>query len=63
MYIQEHYLMQKNIRQRKVTEKEKKKEQRKKKKKKKLLITKERAKEHRERITNGESPSPRPVKE
>ena len=33
------------------------------KKKEKLLITKERAKEHRERITNGESPSPRPVKE
>ena len=34
-----------------------------KKKKKKLLITKERAKEHRERITSGESSSPRPVKE
>ena len=33
------------------------------KKKEKLLITKERAKEHRERITSGESPSPRPIKE
>ena len=34
-----------------------------KKKKEKLLITKERAKEHRERITSSESLSPRPVKE
>ena len=33
------------------------------KKKEKLLITKERAKEHRERITSSESLSPRPVKE
>ena len=32
------------------------------KKKEKLLITKERTKEHRERITSGESPSPRPIK-
>ena len=51
--------MQKNIRQRKITEKEKEKEHR---KKEKLLITKERAKEHREKITSGESPSPRLVK-
>ena len=50
MYIQEHYLMQKVIRQRKKLQKEK------------ILITNERAKEHRERITKGESPSPRPVK-
>ena len=41
-------------------EKEKEKEQ---KKKEKLLITKERTKEHRERITSGESPCPRRVKE
>ena len=50
MYIQEHYLMQKVIRQRKKLQKEK------------TLITNERAKEHRERITKGESPSPRPIK-
>ena len=50
MYIQEHYLMQKVIRQRKKLQKEK------------ILITNERAKEHRERITKGESPSPRPIK-
>ena len=29
----------------------------------KILITKERAKAHRERITSGESPSPKPVKQ
>ena len=29
---------------------------------KKILITKERTKKHRERITRGESPSPKPVK-
>ena len=56
MYIQEHYLMQKVIRQGKKLQREKIK------KKEKILITKERAKEHRERITSGESPSPRPVK-
>ena len=57
MYIQEHYLMQKVIRQRKkITKKEDKKQ------KEKILITKQRAKKHRERITRGESPSPRPVK-
>ena len=50
MYIQEHYLMQKVIRQRKKLQKEK------------ILITNERAKEHRERITKGESPSSRPIK-
>ena len=50
MYIQEHYLMQKVIRQRKKLQKEK------------ILITNERAKEHRKRITKGESPSPRPIK-
>ena len=50
MYIQEHYLMQKVIRQRKKLQKEK------------ILITKERAKEHREKITRGESPSPRSFK-
>ena len=33
MYVQEHYLMHKNIRQRKTTKKEKEKEQRKKKRK------------------------------
>ena len=32
------------------------------KKKEKILITKERAREHRERINRGEPPSPRPVK-
>ena len=42
--------MQKVIRQRKKLQKEK------------ILITNERAKEHRERITKGESPSPRPIK-
>ena len=51
--------MQKNIRQRKITKKEEKKK--KKRKKKKLLITKERVKEHRERSTSSETPSPRPV--
>ena len=48
--------MQKNIRQ---SEKYKGKEKR----KEKILITQERAKEQRERITRGESPSPRPVKQ
>ena len=33
------------------------------KRKEKILITQERAKKHRERITRGESPSPRPVKQ
>ena len=33
------------------------------KRKEKILNTKERAKEHRERITRGDSPSPRPVKQ
>ena len=40
----------------KITEKEDKKQQ------EKILITKKGAKEHRERITRGESPSPRPIK-
>ena len=56
MYIQEHYLMQKVIRQRKKLQKKKIK------KKEKILITKERTKERRERITRGESPSPKPIK-
>ena len=51
--------MQKNIRQRKITKREEKKK--KDRKKEKILITKERAKKHRERITSGESQSPRPV--
>ena len=59
MYIQEHYLMQKNIGQRKI---QKDKIKRTEKRKEKILITKERAKEHREKITRGESPNPRPVK-
>ena len=46
--------MQKNIRQR---------EKYKGKRKEKILNTQERAKEHRERITRGESLSPRPVKQ
>ena len=29
---------------------------------KKILITRKGAKEHRERITSGESPSPKPIK-
>ena len=29
---------------------------------KKILITKERTKKHRKRITRGESPSPKPIK-
>ena len=32
------------------------------KRKEKILNTKDRAKEHRERVTRGDSPSPRPVK-
>ena len=41
--------------------KKKKKKEKKDRKKEKILITKERAKKHRERITSGESQSPRPV--
>ena len=53
--------MQKNIRQReKYNGKEREK---KKKRKERILITQERAKEQREGITKGESPSPRPVKQ
>ena len=53
--------MQKNIRQReKYNGKEREK---KKKRKERILITKERAKEQREGITKGESPSPRLVKQ
>ena len=48
--------MQKVIRQRKKLQKKKIK------KKEKILITKKGAKEHMERITRGESPSPRPIK-
>ena len=40
----------------KITEKEDKKQ------KEKILITKKGVKEHRERITRGEFPSPRPIK-
>ena len=56
MYIQEHHLMQKVTRQRKNLQKKKIK------KKEKILITKERTKEHGEKITKGESPSPRSAK-
>ena len=47
----------------KVTRQRKKLQKKKIKKKEKILITKERAREHRERISRGEPPSPRPVKE
>ena len=43
----------------KITKKKKKDD---KKQKEKILITKKGAKEHRERITRSESPSPRPIK-
>ena len=49
------YLMHKGIRQIKYYRKRKEKT-------KKILITKERTKKHRERITRGESPNPKPVK-
>ena len=52
--------MQKNIRQR---EKNKGKRKKNRKRKEKILNIQEGAKEHRERITRGESPSPRPVKQ
>ena len=39
------------------------KKEKKEKRKEKILITQERAKEHRERITRGESPIPRPIKQ
>ena len=42
--------------------KEKKKTKTKTQEKQQRLITKKRTKEHRDRITRGESPSPRPVK-
>ena len=54
--------MQKNIRQREKY-KGKRKRKDKKKEEEKKLSTQERAKEHRERITRGESPSPRLVKQ
>ena len=54
MYIQKNYLMHNGIRHIKYYRKRKEKT-------KKILITKERTKKHRERITRGESPSPRPV--
>ena len=65
IYIQEHYLMQKYIRQRENTKGKEREERRKKKeeRKEKKLVTQERAKKTRERITRGESPSPRPVKQ
>ena len=49
------YLMHKGIRQIKYYRKRKEKT-------KKILITKERTKKYRERITRGESPNPKPVK-
>ena len=53
--------MQKNIRQReKYNGKEREKKE---KRKERILITQERAKEQREGITRGESPSPKPVKQ
>ena len=54
--------MHKNIRQREKND-GKEREKRKKEGKERILITQERAKEHRERTTKGESPSPRPVKQ
>ena len=50
------------------TERDTNKEKRRRKNKKtnranEKLITKKRTKEHRDRITRGESPSPRPIKE
>ena len=57
-----NYLMHKNIRQREKND-GKEREKRKKEGKERILITQERAKEQREGITRGESPSPRPVKQ
>ena len=57
-----NYLMHKNIRQREKND-GKEREKRKKEGKERMLITQERAKEQREGITRGESPSPRPVKQ
>ena len=53
--------MHKNIRQREQND-GKEREKIKKEGKERILITQERAKEQREGITRGESPSPRPVK-
>ena len=62
MYIQEATSW-KNIRQNKeYKERKKQKKTTKQTKTNKELITKERTKEQRERITRGESPSPRPIK-
>ena len=49
----EKYKAEKNYKERREKKQDRKKE--------KILITKERAKKHRERITSGESQSPRPV--
>ena len=54
--------MHKNIRQREKND-GKEREKRKKEGKERILITQERAKEQREGITRGESPSSRPVKQ
>ena len=54
--------MHKNIRQREQND-GKEREKIKKEGKERILITQERAKEQREGITRGESPSPRPVKQ
>ena len=55
MYIQKATSCKRSVRQTKDYKKRNEKT-------KKKLITKERTKEQRERITRGESPSPRPVK-
>ena len=56
MYIQKATSCKRSVRQTKDYKKRNEKT-------KKKLITKERTKEQRERITRGESPSPRPIKE
>ena len=62
MYIQETTSWKHKAEQRK-KQTEKKKKTRKQTENNKELITKERTKEQREKITRGESPSPSPIKE
>ena len=50
----EKHKAERKIRKEKIRKREKRKE--------KIPITKERAKEHRERVIRGDSPNPRPVK-
>ena len=66
MYIQKNYLMHNSIRHIKYYRKRKEKNKEntfflRSKKTRRILTTKERTKKHRERITKGQSPSPRPV--